>query len=260
VVLVQSHLLRDKQSVRLRRIQCDSTNLSVSSSVTYEKFVSLQNLADTILTAAMDEEYPLDAQKVDSFSSGVVSNSIRSYNRVSKVDCVYVEADQFWVSDKQLTKYDTQNWKAILKTFKSISQKSETFLESLIDSTLPQGTVVIATDLPFLILREYGTCLMSRGESTAAYASEEVSNRHPKHKRTLRTLATAIDATMKKYGYWTGAYSSNPRVNNSRSRDLILFLHSRLDDRFDMITMGEGVVAIPSQRESSSRKLDRKKS
>ena len=261
VVVVQPHLLRDKGSVRLRRMQFDSN--TTGSSWSSEKFVSIQNLSAAILDGHVDDcDHPFEPNDdIDAFDGSTGYGQIRQSWKGSRVECVCVETDQFWGSDKQMPKSDNQNWKSILKSLKTVSQRSEAYLESISGSSSSQGAVVIAADLPFWVLREFGTTLMRSGDSSATRAGAETTERHPKHKRIIKTLSMAIDSSMKSRGYWN---NSVQKGTSSSSRDLLTILfYSRLDDRFDMISLGDG--ASDADREVNelagrNRRNDRKKS
>lgn len=273
VVVVQPHLLRDKGSVRLRRIQFDPQPTG-SNPGNSEMFVALHSLASTVLAGSSDDtEHSFEGNDdVNTFDVAAGSGQIKSSGKAPRIECVFVEGDQFFGSDKQIMKSDYQNWKSILKILKTVSQRSEAYLETILDSSSSQGTVVIATDLPFWVIREFGTSLMRKsGESTSAMASAEIIERYPKHKRVLKTLSMAIDATMKKRGFWNNNMSSsNPKGGGSSqvlSRDMLtLFLYSRLDDRFDMISLGDdgGSAGMEAHRGGNdvtgrNRRNDRKK-
>jgi hypothetical protein len=260
VVVVQPHLLRDKGSVRLRRIQFDSTVTGSSSSS--EKFVSLQNLSATILDGHLDDcDHPFEPNDdINAFDVAAGYGQNRQSGKSSGLECIYVETDQFWGSNKQMPKSDNQNWKSILKSIKTVSQRCEAYLENLSGSSTSQGAIVIAVDLPFWVLREFGTSLMRRGESTSAGASAETIERHPKHKRLLKTLSMAIDTSMKNRGYW---HNSNQKGSSPQRDFFSIFLYSRLDDRFDMISVGDG-GGSDTERELNdlagrNRRSDRKK-
>ena len=256
VVVVQPHLLRDKGSVRLRRIQFDS-HMPGSSSSSAEKFVDLNNLAATILAGSSDDtDHPFE-QNDDANAFDSAAGSGQRPGKSSMVECIYVEADHVWGSEKQITKSEEKQitkseHKNILKALKYISQRSEAYLESMVDSSSSQGPVVVAAELPFWVLREFGSTLMRNGESTATRASIETTEKYPKHKRVLKTLSIAIDATMKKYGYWDN--------KGSPQRDLFtLFLYSKMDDRFDMISLGDEHSNREGNDVTGRRKNDRKK-
>jgi hypothetical protein len=193
------------------------------------------------------------------------------------MDCIYVENDQYYGSEKQVSKSETPNWKFILKSLKSLSQRSEAYLEHLHGpKNSVQGTPVLGVNVPFWVLREFGTCLMRRGEPSASGAAMECTEQFPEHKKTLKTLAMAIDTTMKRNGYWTavvsggasssggasggaGAMSSsnssnsnNNSSNNNNSSSsssssnsgvkrglLTMLLYSKSDDRFDVVSLGD---------------------
>jgi hypothetical protein len=267
VVIVQPHLLRDKGSVRLRRIQFD-THVSGSSSSAAEQFVTLDSLAATIQAGSFDDvDHHVGEQNEDSYHHGfdnATGPTQRATSKSASVDCIYVETDQYWSSEKQITKSDSPNYKALMKTVKSISQRSEAYLDVMNGASTSSNPapVVIASDLPFWVLREFGTTLMRRGEATALPASIETTERYPKHKRILKTLSMAIDSTMKKHGYWNEKGDSP-----SNKHDLFtVFLYSKLDDRFDMVSLGDHTntpsvsgFEVHNEHKRGGRRSDRRK-
>ena len=266
VVVVQPHLLRDKGSVRLRRIQFDSR--STGSNSISEKFISLDRLPAAILAEHLEDfDHPGEpSEDVNAFDGQSGFAQSRQSGKSGRVECLFVDGDQFWGSEKQITKSENQNWKTILKGLKTISQRSEAYLENMTGSSTSNGTVVIAADLPFFVLREFGTTLMRSSETSASAASTETVERYPKYKRPLRTLSIAIDASMKNRGYWNSGNNSIQRGSSSSpSRDLMtILLYSRMDDRFDMISLGDTISRPQKDKEgndstSRSRRNDRKK-
>lgn len=237
VVVVQPHLLKDKQEVRLRRVLCDAGG-SVMSSGANEEVVPIESLAATI------KEYlktipGSDEETLGNQTETQVSRSLQPEEGASVpkaiVECIYVDTDQYYGtgSEKQLSKSDA-NFKVVLKALKGITQRSEAYLNGLTDPPKVsgfQGTPVVAVDLPFWVLRDFGTCLMRRGESSALGAAVETTEKYPKRKRVLKTLSMAIDSLARK------------RIDNGFARKgshdlLTVFLYSKCDDRYDMITLG----------------------
>jgi translation initiation factor 2-alpha kinase 4 len=237
VVIVQPHLLRDKGCVRLRRINFDS---NLSGTNIPESFVKLDNLAETILSKST-EEVDTNEQSDDvhhSFESFGVPGSRQS--KASHLDCIYVESDQFWGGEKQVAKSDSSNWRSIVKTLKTVSQRSESYIGTMASGEHHDRPVVIASDLPFWVLRDFGTILMHQGESAVAVL--DTTEKHPKYKRTLRTLGLAVDATLKRYGF-------RAKHNHSQHFLLNLFLYSKMDDRFDLVTLGDPVASSSHEDE-----------
>ena len=123
---------------------------------------------------------------------------------------------------------------------KSVAQRSESYLTSQMN-TFGTTPVFGVSDLPFFVLRDFGTALMrrERKEQSAVGASIEVTDRYPKGKRALKTLAMAIDNYLKKKGIWDSNTVSNNHSHtpNGGSQLLTILLYSKIDDRFDMVSL-----------------------
>jgi hypothetical protein len=286
VVIVQSHLLRDKGSVRLRYVSGDGTIDASSSSSSgggssNERFVEVENLALTIRELSSEflndgggDEYnrsddphrhlmPMDSSSLAHHHLHHINHqyhpsSTKESNRNSylkpSVDCIYVDHDQFYDGDRPVSKSETPNWKVVLKTMKAISQKGEQFVTGLADpSTVVDAgeslPIFAVADISFWALRDFGTCLMKRGqqEKSAIGACRQITEEYPKFKRVLKTLGSAIESFMKRNGYWSSSSSSSSstahreghhREGHHRKAVLVsILLYSRADDRFDMISL-----------------------
>lgn len=249
---MQPHLLRDKGSVRLRRIAFDCLSGSSSGN---ETFVSLDNLASTVTLGSDDDLEQADssrAMKQLQGESETMSRLTASSSLTPQVECIYVDNDQYY-GIKQVSK-ETSQWKAVLKRIKGVSQRSEAYLSALTASHTAgplEGTPVFAVNIPFWELRDFGTCLMRRRESSAMGASQEVTDAYPKHKKVFKTLALAIDNLLKKCS-----------TKVSSKREVTVLLYSLEDDRFDIVTLdvhGNHANGDNTASESASRrKSDRR--
>lgn len=237
VVIVQPHLLRDKGMVRLRKYPYDMVAGSGGGSIG-EWMVKLEDLATTIRgDSDLLEESPDEVGD----STALASNrDLRTASKESRVECIFVEHDQYFGNDRDVSKQETPQWKSYLKTMKSISMSAESFLSSLQDPGGMIGTPVFAVaDVSFWVLREFGTVVMRReSEQSAIGAANEVTEQHPKHKRVLKTLAIAIDNFLKRHGVW-----SNSKSHASDRGSVALLLYSKTDDRFDMISVSTRKVS-----------------
>jgi hypothetical protein len=136
---------------------------------------------------------------------------------------------------------------------KSVKLSAESYLSSLQDPSSQaaiglEGVPVFAVaDLSFFVLRDFGTALMrrERKEHSASGACAEMIEKYPKHRRVLKTLSVAIDNYMRQHNIWSGGNSGNDESernqtggHRSASSSLITVLfYSKIDDRFDMITL-----------------------
>jgi hypothetical protein len=257
IVIVQSHLLKDKGSVRLRQVDYVSPQGSVfsaSSSGNNEIFVSLDDLATTILGATTSS----DAIEEASPSVTGVSTSTRE-QRPSRpagrasVECIYIDNDHYFGNDREVLKSETPQWKSYIKAMKIIENSAESYLSSLQDasSLAAMGMqcipVFAVSDVSFWILRDFGTSLMRREqtEQSAAGACNEMIEKYgSKHKRSLKTLGVAVSNYMKRFGIWShgGGQAAQGRVapqesSSAGSTLMTALLYSKLDDRFDVITL-----------------------
>ena len=264
VVIVQAHLLRDKESVRLRCVTSDGA-IDNSVSTTNEQIVSIENLASTIkeLSAEMIASTikELSAEMIaasDDTSLGAATlrplprepPSMGHPGQSSKgtVDCIYVDHDQYYDPDRPVSK--AENWKVVLKTMKSVAQRGEQFISgmldaSAVDANMPLSIFAVA-DISFWALREFGTCLMkrSRSERSATGACREVTEEYPRFKRVIKTLGSAIESFMKRNGYWIASghqravsTAHHQETNQNRAKVVTILLYSRADDRFDMVSL-----------------------
>jgi translation initiation factor 2-alpha kinase 4 len=268
IVIVQPHLLKDKNTVRLRQVSFDSlpqgpTGSASSGGGIIESLVSLDNLAGAILDA-MTTRGPEDSAEDSTNEMPGLNVYTRESSRTSKstspVECIFVDQDQYYTSSKEIPKNDTPYYKSYLKSMKSAKLNAEYFLGSLqdpssVDSGLTDGVPVFAVpDVSFYVLRDFGTSLMrrERKEQSASGACAEMIEKYPKHKRILKTLSLAIDNYMRqRHDFWSGGSSSNSNVGGNGSTSssnhtndhhpssslITILFYSKLDDRFDMVTL-----------------------
>jgi hypothetical protein len=256
IAIVQPHLLKDKGSVRLRRVPCDlipqgpnASNSVVNTGSFSEAVVSLENLASTILDASSSRggEDNHDAVSVDG------SGPPRSGLREARVDCIFVDHDQYISSTREVSKNETPHYKNTLKAMKGVKHAAQNFLAtlpdpaSLADIGLEGIPVFAVMEVSFFILREMGTEIMRRekSEMSTAGACAVMMERYPKHRRVLRTLSLAMDNFMKQsHNFWNsigepmgGGPSMSSGMGTATPSMIPVLLYSKMDDRFDMITL-----------------------
>ncbi|CAB9500620.1 eIF-2-alpha kinase GCN2 [Seminavis robusta] len=242
VVIVQEHLLKDKGSVRLRKVLSYDldTGWRSGSAGSNELFVPLDLLASTIREMSaesikLSKGEPISEEPRQE-SGGGSMRDLGSQRGTAHVECIFVDQDQFYSDGVNV---DTPHYKTVLKAMKNLAQRSEAYLSTQMNA-VGSTPVFGVSDLPFWVLRDFGTCLMRREvkEKSAVGASVEVTERFPRGKRALKGLAMAIDNFMKKRGYWdqNGTKTGSGETHGS-SQLLTLLLYSKLDDRFDMISL-----------------------
>jgi len=245
VVIVQGHLLKEKGSVRLRRVLAEDLEIgwNVNSSATNELFVSIEELSSTIRDMAKEGTSVPDernGQELNHDANGgllVRENSI-TRSSAAQIECFYIHEDQYFSDSDHISKTDTPHFKTILKAMKSVAQRSEAYLGSQLNSQGFATPVFGVSDLPFWVLRDFGTALMKRErkEKSAIGASLEITEAYPRGKRSLKALAMSIDNFMKRRGLWesNSRHESSPRET---SHLLNFLLYSKIDDRFDLVSL-----------------------
>jgi hypothetical protein len=182
------------------------------------------------------------ANSNSSFIQGNFSNSRKTF-----IDCVYVDHDSYFGIDREVSKNETPQWKQCLKVMKRVEMSAESFIDSFRETKKYDSVPVFAvSDCCFWSLRDFGTSLMRHeGDQNASTAYSETSDKWPKYKRSLKTLASAIENYLRRQNIWNGSSSNND--SNKGTKDQLLdhsdpftmLLYSKSDDRFDMITLSE---------------------
>ena len=179
--------MKEKESVRLRSLITDPLQYHSSGGVN-EELISLTALVPTIkerlinlkgihssstLDAFETSDSTLIEQKLTSTSSQstrdhfLTSGSNSSNQRMNRftpnIECVYVDSDQYYVEkDAKASMKDTKKVK-LPKIITKSKQRSLSFLNNLYDAStiqgVTQGTPIIATEVPFYILRDFGKSL-----------------------------------------------------------------------------------------------------
>jgi hypothetical protein len=232
LVIVQPHMLKDKGSVRLRKLLINGVP---DASNNTEQVVLVENLAWAIRELTPKSGSGGDEGKNDqSGTSGQPQTNNGRDNSVKlcdpSIECIYIQNDQYFDSDRPVSKADTTNFKAILKGMRSITQRAESFVLSMLDPPERAFPVFAVSDVPFWCLRDFGSNLMKKAnEQRCANACSDTIETHPTHKRSLKTLGTAIDAYMKRNGFW--------QKGKQERGELMLLLYSKIDDQFDLVTL-----------------------
>ncbi len=243
-------MLKDKGTIRLRTV------LSNNGIDGGEDLVLLDNLASTIrdlmpsvctgnndlLVHSNREPMVLSGQTNREGSGGTSGNSYRSTPVETSIECIYVQHDQFF-DERMASKTDRTQSIKVTKTMRGITQRAEAFLNSMVNpengpsSVLP---VFAVTDISFWCLRDFGSRLMqtadrSSAQWSATQACQETIELHPNHKRSLKTLSSAIDSYLKRNTFAKGG--SQQSAKHSHRSEVVFLLYSKIDDRFDMITL-----------------------
>jgi len=235
---VQPHLLRDKGSVRLRRVLFEG-GMDLSNDSSNEQFIAIENLAWTIRQVSESngaEETTEDQSDALLHNQPTANRDLSRTVKTPSIECIIIHHDQYF-SFGNASKTNPA-WKMAIKTMKGIIQKGDSFLSSLVDpSSATEALPVFAVaDVSFWVLRDFGTCLMKRtNELSVGAACVDATEMHPEHKRVIKTLGRAIENFMKRNHFWPSG--SHGQAHQLKKVNVVVFLYSNMDDSFDMVTL-----------------------
>lgn len=229
VVIVVPHLLREKGSVRLRHLYEDSVD---------EFFVPLQDLPGKVkehLLAYTDDGVSNDKEIIEQNGAlGRQSSNVEETKGSSSaaVDCIYADEDMYYAMQEADRKKGAAGkaMKVVRKEIARATQKAEAYIDCIATSAKGHGTPVIASALPYLLIRELGTRLVTSSNTFEAVTT--VTNNYPQYRRLLKTVGMSIDRVLAEYG-------------DRRHESIDVLMYSTLDDRFDIIAIGDVVMPPP---------------
>lgn len=229
VVVVVPHLFRSKHAVKVRAATMHSSSGEVYNYAGSEDFVPLSSLATYLLErlkSLKDENDDVDGslQHLASSTADAIS-TVQMQSHHANVDCIYVEADQYFDNEHKVSKSDSSQWKQVRKNMKSVSSKMINHINKVFDPSTGNGQSipVVAVDLPFQVVREVGSSVMFNGISSLNsndVNGKDMGSKYPQHKKTLRTLSFAMDTVCRRY-----------------KKEVSLFLYSVPCDKYDLITI-----------------------
>jgi hypothetical protein len=235
VVIVAPHLLSSKNVVKLRATILKSSTGEQYNYTGREDLIELSSLPSAISERLHSDEAGAQEINVPESNSSsdlqLLSNSRQNQSSID-VDCTYVATDQYY--DDQHKIRDNAQWKNVKKVMKTSAQKMTNHLNNLYSPSICSGQSipVIATDLPFNVVRDIGSCLMLNG---LASLNTEIGNKYPEHKKVLRTLMYALDNQCQKSKAF--ARGNTDQDGSSGSTTLSIFIYSIPSDRYDLVTI-----------------------
>eukprot|EP00559_Dactyliosolen_fragilissimus_P000849 CAMPEP_0184868370 /NCGR_PEP_ID=MMETSP0580-20130426/30236_1 /TAXON_ID=1118495 /ORGANISM="Dactyliosolen fragilissimus" /LENGTH=140 /DNA_ID=CAMNT_0027369221 /DNA_START=1826 /DNA_END=2248 /DNA_ORIENTATION=+ len=123
---------------------------------------------------------------------------------------------------------------------KMMKHRAEAFVGDLKDSLNGRGSqssLVLALDIPFRVIRDFGTTVMTSSQSSLSSCAYEAGQKYPKYKKVLKTLSAAIESLLKRSGPCADNDACK-KINNTTKSSLIpLFLYSIQDDQFDLLSL-----------------------
>lgn len=230
VVVVVPHLFSSKNVVKLRATTIKTQTGQQYNYAGNEELVGLAALPSVLLEKlhlAEDEGHRTTLAESNSSSDLQVLTQLRQTQNID-VDCTYCTSDQYY-DDEHKGRAENSQWKNVKKIMKTSTQKMANHLNNLFDPMHGSGQSIpiIATDLPFRVVRDIGSCLILNGLASLNSSESEVSVKYPEHKKTFRTLMYALDNQIRK----SRAFCS------ASSKSMSIYLYSIPCDKYDLVLL-----------------------
>lgn len=233
-MIVQDHLLRDKESVRLRWVG-DSDHT--------EDFVQVKSLASEIrdgLKRRKDGGTGDKSSQITKQPTRQYSDADSSRNTTFDIELIYVDSDQFYIGRDSCSGRD-QKSKSIKKMMKTCTQRVSAHLERLFSKTTNvEGCTTIAVDVPFMVLRDFNSSAMYSEGPTVVASVSDVLTKHTKYRKTLKTLATCIDHLLRQKQELFNTETNGKMKSSSvkaQSKSMSAIIYSWQDDKIDLLTI-----------------------
>ena len=237
-MIVQDHLLKEKESVRLRWVE-DSDRA--------EEFVPVNSLASEMReslnkckdSGTGDKASHASRHPSKQFSGNQDSDGLK--NSTFDVDLVFVDSDQFYLGLDTCSGRD-QKSKSVKKKMKTSLQRVKSHFGNIFISTYThfEGCSILSVDVPFMVIRDFNSTAMCSNELTVIAAVTDIlQNKHAKYRKTLKTLATCIDHMLRQKVGSLAETSGKVKSNSTKTQSITLsaFIYSFQDDKMDLLTL-----------------------
>jgi len=122
-----------------------------------------------------------------------------------------------------------------------VTQQAEIYLNGLCNSSLgcnSKRLPVLAVNIPFFVMRDFGTFVMKHSSSLMKYVTDFIRI-NPIHKKVIRSLATDLDLLIRKRRGNTNhndIEKNKGSLSNSIS-SMSVFLYSIPEEKFDLVSI-----------------------
>jgi hypothetical protein len=238
IIIVQPHLLNDKGSIRLRSL--------ITSHIA--QHYTEETIPFSTLALVVKERLGMNSTSsegdMESKNSIALLPGDRELMRLNssvggqstKVLRLFVENDRYFEKGESVSKQ-------LRKTMTTVIQKADLFLSRVVDSPkIQNGAHLLSVNLPYLVLREFGTNAMVATSSpnySVGSITLDTINKYPGHERVLKTMGKALD-----YLFKQREKEGQKHLEKDPMKSCHVLLYSLCDDRFDLITLGEPLVSI----------------
>ena len=237
VIIVQPHLLKEVSSVYLRSMGSD---LTLKSNVSEgDELVHLSSLVSSIktkLSSFQDQDYDSSETFVSTnkqlsrgLSQKEVGSIAKPHQSSPEVDVTYAKTVE--------KREKTTKIKRPKDIEKKASQSAKSYLKRICNLLETQSTScvpVIAIDLPFSVLREFGTVVMSQNGRLHGAASQ-ISGNYSKYKKNLRLLESELEKLLTRVNSPNTDGGKKKSFSQKEAESLILLLYSIPDDNTDLL-------------------------
>uniref|UniRef100_M4C0J2 Histidyl tRNA synthetase-related domain-containing protein n=1 Tax=Hyaloperonospora arabidopsidis (strain Emoy2) TaxID=559515 RepID=M4C0J2_HYAAE len=216
MVIVQKHVMREKQQVKIRTVKSHSEADVVTNVASLPELITeLQaNFGKSSYgdTAAGGRGNSYFGETLSSSPSGGGGTFARTGSILQPIFDVKLVDVKYQSRDRNYRNYQLDTQKVTRRVSKWIS--------SSFSARGDKAMKVLSIDLPFSLVREMSSALMEEGRS----GIDAMCAKHPRYRKQLKfTMEEVLALT--------------PESKDSR-RERYVLLHSIVDDRYDMMSLG----------------------
>ncbi|RLN51621.1 hypothetical protein BBJ29_009462, partial [Phytophthora kernoviae] len=215
MVIVQKHMMRDKQQVKIRAVKSHSDADVVVNVVAIAEYVS-----ELLVTPGKNAHGDTTGGggRGSSHFGDKTSNSngggslSTSGNTLQPIFDVKVVDAKYQSRDKNYRNYQLDTQK--------VTRRVSKWITSSFSSRGDEAMKVLSLDLPFALVREMSSALMEEGRD----GIDTVCTNNPRYRKQLKyTMEELVALT--------------PEPNSRVVRERYVLLHSMVDDRYDMMSL-----------------------
>ncbi|KAG1703186.1 hypothetical protein DVH05_008096 [Phytophthora capsici] len=218
MVIVQKHMIREKQQVKIRAVKSHSEADVVTNIVALPEYISelLANVGknshgDTTTSSGRGHTHFGDGMNNNNSGGGGSSSS--NNNTLQPIFDVRVVDAKYQSRDRNHRNYQLDTQK--------VQRRVSKWISSSFSSRGDEAMKVLSVDLPFALVREMSSALMEEGRS----GIDTVCANNPRYRKQLKyTMEEVLSLT--------------PEPNSRGvGRERYILLHSMVDDRYDMMSL-----------------------
>lgn len=208
MVIVQQHLTQDRNQVKVKSVRNPAeADIVVSCNALSDHLLHLLQNVKVNGEFASGKERNLSVINAETSPHRPKDNNEAAYSSFSAmVDVVLL--DKKYGKDRNRRHTETQR----------MTRRACKWLNTTFSSTGDETMKILSVDVPYSILREFGSIMMLEGES----GMEKLFMKFPQHRKIFKQTCEELNTIGLKNARWT--------------RERYVMLHSSCDDRYDLLS------------------------